>query len=122
MFRFYNANPENKITSDCVIRAISLALNINYSDTVELLIEHSNFFNCDMLVKDCYGSLLDNYFLLSKYKGWNQKVGEIVDNLSDCILILRIEGHLTCAIYGIIYDTWDTSNEPVDVFWIVDTE
>lgn len=122
MFRFYNANPENKITSDCVIRAISLALNMEYSDTVELLIEHSNFFNCDMLVKDCYGSLLDNYFLLSKYKGWNQKVGEIVDNLSDCILILRIEGHLTCAIYGVIYDIWDTSNEPVDVFWIVDTE
>jgi len=33
-FHFYNANPHNRITTDCVIRAISTASGVAYNDVV----------------------------------------------------------------------------------------
>lgn len=39
-------------------------------------------------------------------------------SLQDALLI-RVHGHLTCSINGIILDTWDCSNEKVDKLWIV---
>lgn len=33
--------------------------------------------------------------------------------------MLRVHGHLTCSINGIILDTWDCSNEKFDKLWIV---
>ena len=54
MFIYYNANPKNEKVGDCVVRAISLALDIDYDIVVKLLINNSKYFNCDLLVKDCY--------------------------------------------------------------------
>lgn len=116
MFIYYNANPKNEITGDCVVRAISLALHKNYEDVINMLYESSNFFNCDMLVKDCYGKLLTQY---DKVKPYNKTVKEISESYPYNILLIRIEGHLTCSMYGDIYDIWDCSNELVDCFWII---
>lgn len=33
-FHYYNANPKNRITTDCVIRAITTALEQDYNKTV----------------------------------------------------------------------------------------
>ena len=34
MFHYYNANPHNRMTTDCVIRAESVALGIPYEQVV----------------------------------------------------------------------------------------
>lgn len=34
-------------------------------------------------------------------------------------IVIRIEGHLTCAVDGVIYDTWNCSDKVADCFWIV---
>lgn len=36
-FRYYNANPKNKHTTDCVVRAICTALNQSYEQTAKEL-------------------------------------------------------------------------------------
>lgn len=120
MYKFYNANPKNEITNDCVIRAISTALDINYYDILELLYENSNYFNCDMLVRQCYEKMLYDEFGLVMFDGINRTVEEIADYFSDYKVIMRTEGHLTCSKFGDIYDIWDTSDEIVDVFWLVE--
>lgn len=120
MFRYCNANPEGKRIGDCVIRAISIALDIPYNKVLNILFTNSNYFNCDMLVRDCYSKVLTEDFELPKYHGMNKTVKEVVDSFKDSTLIIRIENHLTVSINGIIYDTWDPSNEIVDVFWVVD--
>ena len=33
-FKYYNANPKNRITTDCVVRAICTALMIPYNQVV----------------------------------------------------------------------------------------
>lgn len=119
MFVYYNSNPAGLRIGDCVIRAISTALDLDYYEVLELLMENSEYFNCDMLVSDCYNILLQKTFNLPKLNGKQRTVKEIVEQYPDCILILRIDGHLTCAKYGLVYDIWDTTNEIVDVFWIV---
>lgn len=119
-FIFYNANPKYERIGDCVIRAISLALNKNYYDILYELFSISNYFNCDMIVRDCYMNLLNNEYNLKNLDGMGKTVDEVVDDFRDNVLIMRLEGHLTMSKYGDVIDTWDTRNEIVDNFWIVE--
>ena len=119
MFRYYNNNPNKEIKGDCVIRAISLALGMNYYKIQKQLIENSKFFNCDVIVKDCYKILLEEEYGLKGIEANNRTVEELLKDFPDNILIIRVPEHLTCSIYGTIYDIWDVSKEKVDMFWIV---
>ena len=116
MYIYYNANPEHKIIGDCVVRAMTLALHKNYNAVINMLVENSKYFNCDIIVKDCYKNLLLSYEMIKPY---NKTVEEISEQYKNNILLIRIDQHLTCSMYGDIYDIWDTSKEIVDVFWII---
>jgi len=120
MFKYYNANPENLRVGDCVIRAISNALNKSYSEILYELFSISNYFNCDMLVKDCYIILLNDYYGLKCFNGMGNTVEQVAKDFNDKTLIIRIESHLTMSRKGIIEDVWDCSDELVDCFWIVE--
>lgn len=119
MYIYYNVNPEGDHIGDCVIRAISLALNINYDKVITLLNEISNQFNCDMLVRDCYGKLLTEGLNLPMIEATDKTVEEVAEDFKNNILLVRTPGHLTCIKYGDIYDIWDCSEELVDIFWLV---
>ena len=41
------------------------------------------------------------------------------DRYPDRKLIIRVEGHLTCSLYGVVTDIWDCSEELVDRYWVV---
>ena len=120
MFVYYNANPNHERIGDCVIRAISVALNKDYYDILYELFNISNYFNCDMIVKDCYDKLLSGYYNLKKYSGMNKTVEQVANDFYDKTLIIRIDSHLTVSVNSIIKDIWDCSNEIVDCFWIVE--
>lgn len=120
MFKYYNANPEGINIGDCVIRAIANALNKPYSEILYQLFEISNYFNCNMIVKDCYNILLNDYYGFKCYNGMGNTVKQVANDFKDKTLIIRIEGHLTMSRNGIIEDTWNCEDKIVDVFWIVD--
>ena len=118
MFVYYNINPEGKSIGDCVVRALSLALGIDYYDAIESLIANSEYFNCDMLVKECYSNMLDGLGF-KRLRGNGYTVKEIAEQYYRDKLVIRIDGHLTCSLYGDIYDIWNPSHEIVDEFWII---
>ena len=120
MFVYYNANLNHEIVGDCVVRAISTALDLDYNYILQELYKISNYFNCDMLVKDCYSILLNEKYNLPMYDGKGNKVWKVAKDFSDKNLIMRVDGHLVASKNGNVYDTWDSSHEIVDVFWIVD--
>lgn len=62
-FHYYNANPKNKLTGDCVIRALCVALNEPYEKVYGDLFEFS--LKCGYMLNsvECY----DKYL---KSKGW----------------------------------------------------
>ena len=119
MFVYYNRNPNNEIIGDCVIRAISTALGIEYYKVLNMLYKNSNYFNCDMIVKDCYKKIFEDYGLIEYTPKKEKTVKEVAEDFKDDILIIRINQHLTCSIYNCIMDIWDCSNEIVDTFWVV---
>ncbi len=118
-YEYYNSNPQNYHLPDCVIRAITLAMNIPYEEVVKLLAINGDIYSCDCLNKQCYEKLLDYDFKLPHFKGNGKKAKEVSDDFPDDILILRMEGHLSTSIYGVIKDIWDCSEEIITDFWII---
>lgn len=117
---YHNVSPNQQERNDCVVRAISLALDLDYFDVEDLLIEIGDYYECEELCVCCYKYLLEDIIGLKAYKGYNRTVDEIVRENPDCVLIIRIEGHLTCAINGAVYDIWDCTDKICDRYWIVE--
>lgn len=117
---YHNVSPNGQRRNDCVVRALSLGLDLDYFDVEDLLIEIGDYYECEELCVCCYKYLLENIIGLKPYNGNNRTVDEIVEQNPDCILIIRVEGHLTCAIRGAIYDIFDPSDMIVDRYWIVE--
>ena len=121
MFKYYNANPDKKIEKDCVCRAIKAATGLKYSIIDKLLDFVAKWRNCDKLCLDCYSSLLENVFGFKRYTPRaNVTVANVANRFCDNIVIMRVDGHLTVAMYSQILDIWDCSDELVDVYWLIE--
>lgn len=119
MFHYYNINPKGYHIPDCVVRAISTATGMSYYDVVYKLKLNSTMYMCEELNVRCYEKLLDFDFDLPHYVGNGNTACEVAEDFKDNILILRMEGHLSCSLFGDVWDIWDCSEEIVTDFWIV---
>lgn len=119
-YKFYNANPLGAIEQDCVCRAISTATKIPYNVIEQKLIDVGSLFECEELCVCCYKFLLENVFGMQQKFGNGKSVKEISKDFCNNRVLIRIDGHLTCSIYGTVYDIWDCSSEKADIFWIVE--
>lgn len=133
-FHFYNANPKNRYTGDCVYRALSTATEIPYNNVVmkmaELICKTGNaepineFLKLHGWVKCKQPRKSDN----TKYTGKQfcetimkdkQRLGLTTDNRKR--IIANIGGHHIVAIIdGKVWDIWDSTNGCIGNFWIKD--
>lgn len=120
MFRYYNANPNGYHIPDCVTRAISAATGMSYYDVVFMLKHNGIIHHCDELNVRCYEKLLDFDLYFPHYVGNGNTAEEVAEDFDDCIVILRMEGHLSLSVFGVITDIWNCSREIVTDFWIVE--
>ena len=118
-YMYYNRNPWELNEEDCVCRALSAALNIEYVAVNNLLDLISEVNRCDKLCVCCYHRLLEEIFGLHPANGGGRTVGEVAEDHPGHKVIIRIEGHLTCSMYGVILDTWDCTDELADCYWVV---
>ena len=120
-YRYYNRRPDGAEIEDCVCRAISTATGLKYEAVEKLLALTSCNYECDKLSVDCYHNLIDGTLCYKQRTcKHNETVGELSERYRDKRLIIRINGHLTCSLYGTIVDIWDCTEKPADVFWIVE--
>ena len=119
MFKYYNVNPFDLHVPDCVCRAISLATDSDYYNIAMLLHRNGANNDCEELCVDCYSRLLADVGY-KKIHADGQTVREIAKKYQKQILLIRINGHLTCSLYGVVHDIWDCSDKKADVFWIID--
>lgn len=119
MFKYYNANPLDDIESDCVCRAISRALNLDYYEVERKLILIAELFGCETLCVCCYKHLLENVYDLKPQMANGATVGGISRAYRDDIVLIRIDGHLTVSEHGMVYDLWDCTEEVADIYWVV---
>ena len=139
-FHYHNANNKGKITTDCVIRAISVALNQSWENTLREMTE--------MAIKTGY--MLNENKCMDKYmqsKGWTKckqprkADGTKYTGKEFCRTLMHpahskelnltykpfeinrvlanIGGHHTVAIVtGQVWDTWDSTDGSIGIVWV----
>lgn len=116
-YKYFNANPLQRITSDCVIRSVSCATHKSWDEVYDELSDLAQHF----------GTMFDQrdfviWYLDSKYKRVNYlpiTVGDVARMYPDNIILCTMKGHICCVRYGTIYDTFNPSERIVEEAWIV---
>ena len=116
MYKFYNNNALGLFENDCTIRAISTATNNSWDDTYKHL---SNIARLNGTMMDDKEFIRD--YLDARYKRINVTglVGEVAGSYSDNVLLITMNGHITCSKYGVIYDSFDCRDRIAEYCWIV---
>lgn len=112
MYKFYNANPRKRHVNDCTVRAISLAKGVSWDQMYRELSEYAQYLAVmpdSVVYIDAY---LEEHF--KKVCGCKNKiritVGDFVKEHPYGTYLITMSGHITCAIDGVIYDTFDPSD------------
>lgn len=130
-FHYHNQNPHNRITTDCVIRAISTATEIPYNQVVMELAE----MQCKTGYDDGDKKLYDMYL---KSKGWvKHDQPRKADNRKftgdEWCRELKYEyrspryrrmvaniggGHVVAIVDYKVWDIWDSTDGCIGNYWI----
>lgn len=111
-FTFYNANPHNRITSDCVIRALSTALDIPYNQVVMDMARLQCETGFDPSTPKTYTKYLERHGWIKciqprHHDNTKYTVKEFVDQHPTGTYLINMAGHITALKDGKIYDIWD---------------
>lgn len=121
MWKQYNANPTGKIVGDCVVRAISTALDKSW-DEVYAGISLDGYLLGDMPnANHVWGAYL-------RRNGYRREI--VPDSCPDCYTvadfaadhphgtyILALPQHVVCVRDGDWIDTWDSGDEIPIYYW-----
>lgn len=116
-----NNNPSGRYVGDCAVRAVSIALNIDW-ETAYAKIVMNGFLMNDMPSSDSvWGSVL-------RQNGFYRQA--IPNTCPDCYTaadfcrdypsgtyVLGFGGHTATVVDGDLYDSWNSSNEIPQYFW-----
>jgi len=121
MYRYFNPNPCGRVVGDCAVRAICAALGLDWDRAHDLLSSFSKNM-CDMSssnqVTDAV--LRANGFYKRTIPDYCPSCYTADDFCHDNpygIFILGFGTHIATVIDGVIYDSWDSSNEIPIYFW-----
>ena len=130
-FHYYNANPHNKFSGDCVIRAVCTVLEQTWEQTLKEM--------CDIGIK--YGYVPSDDKVIARYmesKGWyklrqprksdntkytGKEFCKQFPNITSVYrkdrILANIGGHHIVAIVnGKINDIWDSTDGCIGNFWV----
>lgn len=117
MYRFLNANSRGNFVNDCVVRAVSVAEGKSWDKTYE---ELSSIAQHEGILLDDV-NFVENY-LDKRYKRvchYSKTVGEFIDEFPKGIFLITMQGHITVAIDGVLYDTFDCRDRRMWCSWEV---
>lgn len=124
-FHYHNANPKNRITGDCRIRAIAVACEVQYNTVVMDLAK----IQCDTGYDQCTNQGID---ILMKQYGWTKhKQPRKADNTKYtgkefCLKLAKkhvryvanIGGnHVVAIVNGKVNDIWDSTDGCIGNYW-----
>ena len=126
-YHYHNANPANRLTSDCVARAISTASGMHYTKVVQMLTDLQIYTGYDTSDPHCYGKFLESEGWIKhrqprKANGRKFTGREFCEQLalhSDHREIIAHLGghHIVAIIDGRVWDTWDSTDGCVGNYW-----
>lgn len=121
MYSHYNPNPHGKRVGDCVVRAISKALNQSWEDTyLDLTIQ--GYIMGDLLSSNSVWKayLKDKGFkmdVLSEDCPECYTIEDFCDEHPQGVYVIGTGSHAVCVIDGVYYDSWQSGDETPIYFY-----
>lgn len=122
MWRKFNNNPTGRMVGDCAVRAVSVALGVDW-ETAYDLISSAGYDMGDMPSSDSvWGAVLrQNGFYRSAISNTCPDcytAAEFAEDHPRGVYVLGFGGHVATVRDGDIFDAWDSSNEiPIYVWY-----
>lgn len=115
MYKYWNANSQQRFVDDCTVRAISLAENNTWNRTYDKLSDMAR----------SKGMMFNSVEFIEDYLDYNyirecstaKTVGEFAYENPIGTYLVTMPNHITVVIDGIIYDTFDCSNRQMRCAW-----
>ena len=138
-FKFFNANPKDKRSGDCVLRAISTATGKTWDEVLDDLVAYAHKYKLMPNDPKCYGRYLEDLGFIkmpqprkddnTKYTGSEFCKRCSINYTHGETIVAHIGGHHTVAIMptregdGIndrykVLDIWNSTNGAVGNYWI----
>lgn len=121
MYIRFNNNPMSRTVGDCAVRAVSLALGVDWEEAYNLIAD-AGYAMGDMPSSDSvWGAVLRrNGFYRESIPNICPECYTVRDFVKDFphgVYVLGFGGHVATVIDGDLYDSWDSSNEVPVYFW-----
>ena len=117
MYKFYNANALHKFENDCVIRSLSVATGKTWDYVYEHLSDIAQSQGTMMDDRNFVISYLNERYDKAPYL--SERVGEVAADYPDNVILITMNGHITCSKCGTIYDSFDCRERKAEDAWIV---
>ena len=121
MWQQFNNNPTGRSVGDCAVRAVSVALGISWEQSFALLAAMA-FAMGDMPSADAVWAavLRSNGFRRESIPNSCPMCYTASDFASEHprgVYVLGFGGHVATIKDGVLYDSWDSSNEIPQFYW-----
>lgn len=120
-FVLYNPNPENKRTSDCVVRAMTILFDISWDDAYWELSAQGSIDKAPFTVDEVWGNYLYKHGyrmqLLPNTCPRCYTVHQFALDHPKGLYMLKTSGHVIAVADGNYYDTSDSGNEVPIYYW-----
>ena len=118
-FEKTNNNPLGIKTGDCVIRAISLALNKSWDEVFNDLVKIAKIKKSVPNQDIVYFSYLEKYERVT-IKAEKDKKRLKVEDIKYKNCVVKVANHITCIKDGVLCDIWDIRKKAVYRYWIIE--
>ena len=117
MYKFVNKNPFGQYENDCTVRSIATAEGTSWDYTYDKLSDLAQANRTMPDDREFIQRYLDVYYPRVPYLP--KKVGEVAGEYPNNILLITMNGHITCSRYGVVIDTFDCRDRVAEEAWIV---
>lgn len=122
MYNHFNPNPCGKNVGDCTVRAIVKATGMEWGE-VYLRLCIQGYLDGDMpSANACWGRYLRSIgyrrYIAPDTCPDCYTVGQFAEDHPKGTYILALSGHVVCVCDGMIWDSWDSSNENTLYYWV----
>lgn len=121
IWKQFNNNPAGRNTGDCAIRAVALALDVDW-ETAYALIAMNGFLMGDVISSNSvWGAVLRQHGF-SRYAVPNTcpdcyTVGDFADENPRGVYVVGTGNHVVTIKDGVVLDSWDSRNELPVYYW-----